>query len=47
MVFNNQTGMKGDNKIGFSISGLPAGLYMYQLIGASNTIQTGKLVITE
>jgi hypothetical protein len=45
--FSNQVGTKGDNKIGFSVSGIPAGLYMYQLKDASNTIQTGKLVISE
>jgi len=38
---------QGDNQVSFDTSSLAAGIYLYQLSDAGNTIQTGKIVVTK
>ncbi|ABG60028.1 T9SS type A sorting domain-containing protein [Cytophaga hutchinsonii] len=37
----------GINEMTFDTTNIPAGIYLYQLLDGTNTIQTGKLVITK
>jgi hypothetical protein len=46
-VVDSQTAVQGDNEMSFDTTPLPAGVYLYQVNDGTNTIQTGKLVITK